>query len=326
MNASCTIPSAVRTPAPARTELVRGVLPLLACSVLWGTVGLASVYAPSTASPESVGAFGIGLAGLLMLLTRPGARRLVRGARGRIRALVLLGSVALPVYPLAFYPAVRILGVATATVITLGSAPLFAGLIARFVQRRPLTRRWLRCAPIAVAGTALLVLGDDGGSGDGRGVVLALIPGLAYAVASTVASRLIEHAVGSSQDVYGAMFGTALLWCVPVVAGCGAGWVLEPRGAAVALYLGCVTNGLGYVLFGSALRYTSAATATTITLTEAAVGALLGVLVHGERLGAAGWVGLGVLACALVMLSLPQRDQDAQMHNISDPVSLHSPS
>jgi DME family drug/metabolite transporter len=302
---------------------VRGILPLLACSVLWGTIGLVSLSAPASAAPESVGALGICLAGLLMLATRPGARGLLRRARGRTLALVLLGSVSLLTYPIAFYPAVRILGVATATVITLGSAPLFAGLIARFVQRRPLTRRWLRCAPIAVAGTALLVFGGgSGGSGDGRGVVLALIPGLAYAVASTVASRLIERAAGSSQDVYGAMFAVAVLWCVPVFVAYGVHWALEPRGVAVVLYLGCVTNCLGYTLFGNALRYTSAATATTITLTEGAVGALLGVLVRGERLAAPAWAGLVLLAGALVMLSLPQRS-DAQMDNISDQVTLH---
>lgn len=308
-----------------RTELVRGVLPLLACSALWGTIGLVSLSVPASASPESVGAVGIGLAGLLLAAIRPGARRLLLGARGRTRALVLLGSVALPAYPLAFYPAVRILGVAAATVITLGSAPLFAGLIARLVQRRPLTRRWLRCAPVAVAGTAMLAFGGAGGRpADGRGVVLALIPGLAYACASIVASRLMEAGTASSLDVYGAMFGTAVLWCAPVAAWYGVHWVLEPRGLAVALYLGCVTNGLGYALFGNALRHTSPATATTITLAEGAVGALLGVCVHGERLGATGWAGLAVLAAALVVLTSPARP-DAQMDNISDPVALHQP-
>jgi DME family drug/metabolite transporter len=314
--------SVLSAAARPRSVLVHGILPLLACSVLWGTIGLASMSVPASASPESVGAVGIGLAGLLMLATRPGARRLLRVSRGRTRALVLLGSGALLAYPVAFYPAVRILGVATATVIALGSAPVFAGLIARFVQRRPLSRRWLRCAPVAVAGTGLLVLGGAGGRhADAVGVVLALVPGLAYATASTAASRLIRTSAGSSGDVYGAMFGTAVLWCTPVAACCGVHWLLEPRGAAVALYLGCVTNALGYTVFGSALRYTSAATATTITLTEGAVGALLGVLVRGERLGALGWAGLVVLAVALIALSTPRRS-DAQMDNISDPVAL----
>ena len=32
---------------------------------------------------------------------------------------------------------------------------------------------------------------------------------------------------------------------------------------------------------------------------------MMGVLVRGERLAVVGWLGLGVLACALLALSLP---------------------
>ena len=289
------------------TELVRGILPILLCSLLWGTVGLASVYAPAAASPESVGAGGMIVAGTLMLAVRSGARALIRHARGRDRLLLVLGSFGLLAYPLAFFPAVRDLGVALATAITLGSAPLFAGLIARFVERRRLTRRWLRCAPIAVAGTVLMVAGDASAHHVGMtGVVLALIPGLAYATVSTVAARLIGQGK-ASKDVYGTMFGTCAIWSVPVLLLCGAHGIVSVRGIAVVVFFGCVTNYLCYTMFGSALRYTSAATATTVTLAEGAVGTLLGVFAHGERLADAAWAGLGLLAVALVLLSLPKR-------------------
>lgn len=305
----------IEVPLPAlrpRTELVRGILPILVCSVLWGAVGLVSVYAPAAASPESVGALGLLLAGVLMLATRPGARTLLRRARGRDRALVLTGSFALLCYPLAFFPAVRLLGVALATAITLGSAPLFTGLISRFVERRRLTRRWLRCAPVAVLGTVLLVAGDGGARQVSvLGVVLALIPGLSYSAASTVAARMIGEGHGS-KDVYGAMFGTCAVWCLPVLALHGVAWVGSVRGAGVVLFFGCVTNFLCYTLFGNALRHTTAATATTVTLAEGAVGTLLGVFAHGERLAPAAWGGLALLTVALVMLSVPGRAPRAQ--------------
>jgi DME family drug/metabolite transporter len=311
------------------TELVRGILPVLLCSLLWGAVGLVSVYAPAAASPESVGACGLLLAGLLMLATRPGARSLLLRAFGaaapkqavtsrrdttprcesfaRERGLIVLGSFGLLCYPLAFLPAVRLLGVALATAVTLGSAPLFAGLIARFVQRRALGRRWLQCAPPAVAGTVMLVAGDGSAhSVSALGVVLALIPGLSYATASTVASVMIGSG-HASKDVYGAMFGTCALWCLPVLAVGGIGWLFAARGMGVVLFFGCVTNFLCYTVFGNALRYTSAATATTVTLAEGAVGTLLGVFVHGERLAPAAWSGLVLLAVALLLLSLPKR-------------------
>jgi DME family drug/metabolite transporter len=289
-----------------RTELVRGILPVLVCSMVWGAVGLVSTYIPATASPESVGACGLLVAGAAMLIARPGARLLIRRARGRDRVLQVIGSFGLLAYPLAFFPAVHRLGVALATAITLGSAPLFTGLISRFVERRQLTRRWLQCAPIAVAGTVLMVTGDASAHPvSALGVIFALIPGLSYAVASSVAARLIGKG-NASGDVYGAMFGTCALWCVPVlVLSGGVHGLIGVRGAAVVLFYGCVTNYLCYTLFGGALRYTTAATATTVTLAEGAVGTLLGVFAHGERLAPAAWAGLGLLAAALVVLSLP---------------------
>jgi hypothetical protein len=62
---------------------------------------------------------------------------------------------------------------------------------------RPLPSRWTVCAPISIAGCVLLVLSGGGSSTDTRphaqvaGVVLALIPGLAYAITTTIAARLI---------------------------------------------------------------------------------------------------------------------------------------
>lgn len=291
-----------------QTEFVRGILPILVCSVLWGAVGLVSTYIPAAASPASVGAGGMIVAGSAMLVSRPGARTLILRARGRDRLLQVVGSIGLLAYPLAFFPAVHRLGVALATAITLGSAPLFTGLISRFVERRELTRRWLRCAPIAVGGTVLMVTGDASAHAVSvLGVIFALIPGLAYSVASTVAARLIGHG-NASGDVYGAMFGTCVLWCIPVLAlSGGVHGLVDVRGVAVVLFYGFVTNFFCYTLFGSALRYTTAATATTVTLAEGAVGTLLGVFAHGERLAPAAWCGLGLLTVALVLLSLPKR-------------------
>lgn len=65
---------------------------------------------------------------------------------------------------------------------------------------------------------------------------------------------------------------------LPVPAVGGVAWVASPRGLSVVLFFSCVTNFLCYTLFGNALRYTSAATATTVTLAEGAVGTLLGGL------------------------------------------------
>lgn len=60
-------------------------------------------------------------------------------------------------YPVTFYPAVARTGVAVATVIALGSAPVFAGLLSWITgQARP-TARWTAATAAAVLGCTLPV-------------------------------------------------------------------------------------------------------------------------------------------------------------------------
>lgn len=85
-------------------------------------------------------------------------------------------------------------------------------------------------------------------------------------------------------------------------------WVVQPRGLAVALWLGAVTVVVSYLLMGSALRHLSASTAITLGLAEPTTAALLGVLVLGERLSGLQWVGLAaVVADVLITGIAPAR-------------------
>ncbi|MEV7022641.1 EamA family transporter [Kitasatospora sp. NPDC093558] len=289
----------------ARSALT-GPLPILAAALLWGTTGTASSLAPAGASPTSIGAAGLVLGGLLLFLSSRAARTLPRACTRRERGLLAMGAVAVVGYPLTFYPAVTRTGVAVATVIALGSAPVFTGLLGRLAgQARP-GARWAGATTTAVLGCAVLVLGPELAGGgapvDVLGVLLAALSGLSYAAYSLIGGRLIVHGHPSG-GVMGAMFGGAALLVLPVLLLGDGHWLLTFRGSAVALHLAVITTFLAYRLFGHGLRHTTAQTATTLTLAEPAVAALLGVAVLAERLPAVSWSGLGILAAGLAALS-----------------------
>jgi DME family drug/metabolite transporter len=61
----------------------------------------------------------------------------------------------------------------------------------------------------------------------------------------------------------------------------------------------------GYVLFGWGLAHVPASTATTLSLLEPAVAAVLAVLVVGELLPAAGWMGIALVIACLAVLTAP---------------------
>jgi DME family drug/metabolite transporter len=302
-------PAAPRAaPAAPHPGLLSGPVPILIAAVLWGTTGTASSLAPAGAPAAGIGCAGLVLGGLLLFLTSPGARRLPAACAPRERWLLALGAVSVAGYPVTFYPAVARTGVAVATVIALGSAPVFAGLLSWLTgQSRP-SARWTVATGAAVLGCALLVLGP-GLTGTGTpvdlpGVALAAGAGLSYAAYSLIGARLITGGGHDSGAVMGVLFGAAGLLVLPVVAAGDVAWLTTWRGTAVTLHLAVLTTYLAYRLFGHGLRTTPASTATTLTLAEPAVAAILGVAVLGERLPAASWCGLAVLAVGLGVLAV----------------------
>ena len=203
-------------------------------------------------------------------------------------------------------------GVAVATVIALGSAPVFAGLLAWFTGEGRPAPRWAMATIGAVAGCALLVTGPllTGHAAHVRlpltGIVLAALAGLSYAGYSLIGGKLIARGHGANR-VMGAMFGGGSLLVLPVLVAGGTHWLASVRGALVALHLAVFTTFVAYRLFGAGLRRTTAQVATTLTLAEPAVATVLGVALLHERLPAVSWAGMAALAAGLAVLAVPAR-------------------
>ncbi|WP_307787359.1 MULTISPECIES: DMT family transporter [Streptomyces] len=303
-----------RAGGPGRTTGT-GVLCVLAASVLWGTTGTAATLAPDV-GPLAIGAVAMGVGGLLQALFA--APRIARHAvrlRDQ-RGTVLLGAASVAVYPLAFYSSMHLAGVAVGTVVSIGTAPLASALIERAVDGHRLTRRWTTAAALGLLGTVLLCAAEAAHAADdtGRasvagtllGVALGLVAAATYALYSWAAHRLITRGT-PSRAAMGAVFGLGGLLLLPVLAVTGAPLVSSWSNAAVGAYMALVPMFVGYVLFGWGLAHVPASTATTLSLLEPAVAAVLAVAVVGERLPAAGWAGIALVVTCLAVLTTPAR-------------------
>jgi drug/metabolite transporter, DME family len=282
----------------------RASLLIVFAAILWGTTGTAQALGPEGTDPLAVGATRllVGGAGLIVLSLargrRPWSRRWPLGP-------TLLTAVTVAGYQLAFFGAVRLTGVAAGTIVAIGSGPVFGGLLDRMVRGQPLSGRWVASTGLAILGAALLV-----GAGEVRlepaGVLLALGAGLTYAVyALTIKLLAVER---DPDDVVVVGFAAGGLLLLPVLLVVGLGPLASPGGLVVVLHLGLVTVTLSYLLFGRGVTGVDVGTATTLSLAEPVTAALLGVLVVGERLDPAQWLGVLVVLAGLVLLTAPRRD------------------
>lgn len=286
---------------------VRAIVAITIASFLWGTTGTAATFAP-TAGPLAIGAAALGIGGLMQaVIAIPSLHRAWPALKPKA-GLVALGGAAVAIYPLAFYSSMHVAGVAIGSVVSLASAPLASGLLERLVEHRRLSRWWSLAAGLGITGSTLLCLAklsEPAASGVATmgGILLGLIAGASYATYSWATRRLMDEGIGRAASM-GSVFGLGGLMLMPVLIATGAPLIETREAFFVAAYMAMVPMFLGYLLFGYGLVRISASTATTVTLTEPAIAAVLAVVIVGERLTASGWVGLAVIALALGILAV----------------------
>ena len=200
-----------------------GVIAILFAAVVWGTTGTAATFAPDV-SAAAIGAAAMGLGGIAQALW---AGRGILNRRARLwqqRRLLVIGALAVAVYPLAFYGAMRLAGVTVGTVVTIGSAPLLSALIEYLLDRRRLTLRWSLGAAVGLIGMGLICLAENAAHGETLrapsvplGVLLGLIGGFTYALYSWSARKMMLQGTGSTVAM-GATFGLGGLLLMPVLA------------------------------------------------------------------------------------------------------------
>ncbi len=284
-----------------RQAPIGGMILIGVAAVLWGTTGTTQALAPGDSSPPVIGALRllVGGAGLLLysLLRNPAS------LRGMPVASTLAAGAFVAAYQLCFFWGVSLTGVAVGTMVGIGSAPVFAGIIdAVFMAKRP-GRRWYAATGLALLG-CIMLLGSAGGVEiNPLGIVLAAGAGLSYSIYTLFMKRLLPDR--SAEPVAALVFCSGALFLLPVLVVAELSWVVSPAGAIVVVHLGLLATAVSYVLFCKGLKYVPVSTAVTLTLAEPFTAGLLGFLVLGERVNMAGWLGLALILSGLVLLAIP---------------------
>jgi drug/metabolite transporter, DME family len=288
-----------------------GIAALIGAGVLWGTGGVTGRALTDRAhlSGLAVGAYRLGLGGLLLvvvLLLSGGRPPVARAAWQRIAAVALLAAV----YQGAFFSAVALSSVSLATLVAIGSSPVWVLLYEACARRRWPPRQAGVVVLVALTGLALLVGLPADRSDPGRllgGAGLAALSGATFAAFTLLGRRPLVAVDQRTVTGYGFMLGGIVL-AVATAPTSGLGFAPSTDTVGLLIFLAVVPTAIAYGLFFRGLRSVTAANATVIALLEPLTGTLLAIALLGDRLSPAGAVGavlLGLSIVASIRTSIP---------------------
>ncbi|WP_245698277.1 DMT family transporter [Sporosarcina ureilytica] len=281
-------------------------------AILWGTTGTAQTFMPQTIHPLGVGASRLAVGGFTLLIVLLIMRRVT--FHNWPWRPTIYAAISMAVFQYLFFTSVRLTGVAIATVVTIGSAPVFSGLIEWVIAKRRPTRVWASATLLAIIGCGLLFINKEGVVVNPIGVIMSLCAGSLFAIYTLVNKEVLDSV--PAVPAVAVIFSISALMLFPFLFIFETEGLFTGRGIAVVLFLGFATTSIAYILFSTGLKYIPSSSAVTLSLAEPLTAALLSVIVVGERLSATSWAGVALLLGGILVLTLSGRRKDAKVSKI----------
>lgn len=262
-------------------------------AVLWGTAGVCGQLLGDRTEldPVAIGFLRLGVAAVALLALRLRGDRTAPPRSQDLPGIAVVG-IGLAAYQFCYFAAVSAAGVAVATLVTLGLAPVLIAVGDSVVSGIRHGRTVVSALATALVGLALLV-GSPSTTGEAPmlGVVLATGSALAYALV-TLASRSLTRRI-DTLTITTAGFVVGALALAPFAMDRGVSFEPSATSLALVAYLGLVPTALAYRLFFAGMATTAPVVAGVTTLLEPLTATALAAAVLGDRLGPLGLVAAG---------------------------------
>lgn len=264
---------------------------VLIAAILWGTTGTAQGLAPGPANPMIFGALRLGVGGIAVLIIAALKGTYKKGICVN-KTMLFIASGCVAGFQILFFTGLPRTGIALGTCLTLGSTPIFSGIIEKCMGKK-LNSSWVISSLLAIIGCILLFGGQGIKSYDLLGLFLTLSAGLSYTIYVYTSRELYTK---TPRDLVNALIiPLSGFMLSPVLLQTELGWITSSRGLAAALYLGIITCALAYTLFAMGVEKVSAPTAVTLSLAEPLVATILGVLLFKEHISLLSLIGIALL-------------------------------
>jgi len=217
---------------------------------------------------------------------------------GRPERGLLGNGPLLALHWVSFFAAVQIASVAIA-LLGYASFPVFVLLLER---RSRASRAEYATALLAALGLAILAVDLSSASGAIRGLAVALVSGLTFALLVVRNRRLVAERSAARIAMWQNLAAGVCLLPIVALSGAAAQW---PRieDAALLLVLGVVCTGLAHTLFIASMRRVSAHSASVVASLEPVYGIALAAWLLGEKPDARTMAGGALIVVAALVAS-----------------------
>lgn len=272
---------------------------VLLAAVLWGTVGTTQTFLTDGINPLTVAMMRSAVGGGTLLFIAI----LMRKIKFRHWAwkYTFFAALSMALFQPLFFSSVRLTGVAIGTVVTIGSSPVFAGLIDWLYFKNKPTRTWGVATLLAIVGCVLLFVNKGEATVNPVGIALALCAGTAFAIYTHVSKALMEKE--EALPAVAMTFSISALLLCPISLVYGIEWVGQSANWLPLAFMGVFGTSIAYLLFLTGLQKISSSSAVTLSLGEPLTAAILGVFLVGEYLSVTAWIGVAMLLGGILVIT-----------------------
>ena len=221
-------------------------------AVLWGTTGTAQTFMPQTVHPLAVGASRLAVGGFTLLAIMLILRKI--DFRNWPWKATILSALAMAVFQYCFFTSIRLTGIAIGTVVAIGSAPMFSGIIEWLILKKHPTKIWLTATSLAIVGCVLLFSNKEGLIVNPIGVSLSLCAGLLFAFYTLFNKEVLEKA--DAIPSVAVIFSVSAIMLMPFLFIFETEGLLTVPGISTMIYLGIAHDKCGvYPIFRRIAAY-----------------------------------------------------------------------
>ncbi|QBI55586.1 DMT family transporter [Streptomonospora litoralis] len=280
----------------------RGFALLVTAGLLWGTSGIAGHGLQAAGVPVlGIACYRLLFAGVVIGGFLALSGRLARLPRSRpLMVRLLVNGVLHAVFQCCYFASLTLIPVGLATLVKIGSVPVFVAVGICLLSRRAPTARLAVSVLLAVAGMALLVgfpATDASGTELALGMAFALGAGLTFSVMTLVNRSPVPGLDPLANAGTGLLIGGVLL--LPLGLAAGMAVPMAPGPLATLAYLGLVPTVLAYLAYFGGVSRSSDAGAAVGTLAEPLTAALLSMALLDEEMTPLGAAGAVLLTAAM---------------------------